>query len=189
MDKLAVVLFVYTMSFSATADLNLDLEKLEAEIIDRYPGLFYTEKQINVVRNYEKRRRNETVDFHGCCNSTSKTVSYKTLPDLSEKNVTLVTFQGRKQYFPSETCRSLPNCNMCPCGCRMVSRPFTALIVNPEYPTKSSNPVVLDFVMAPTFCRCFNNAALPETQESYCGSEDNKNSRPTGALSSQGSEL
>ncbi|KAK0058509.1 hypothetical protein Bpfe_012151 [Biomphalaria pfeifferi] len=71
----------------------------------------------------------------------------------------------------------------------MVSQPFTALIVNPEYPTKSNNPVVLNFVKAPTFCRCFNNAALPETQESYSGSEDIKKSRPTGALSSQGSEL
>ncbi|KAH9488125.1 hypothetical protein Btru_065013 [Bulinus truncatus] len=138
------------------------MELLEAETIARYPGYFYTKKEISSMEmhkmSHEKIEPSSEV-YHACCKSISMMINYTTLLDIQSKTVTLADFNERKQYFPTESCNSVSVCR-CDCGCAMVNQTFTAVVHNPNYPTTSPEPLILWYVQAPTFCRCFNNLAV-----------------------------
>ncbi|XP_059158412.1 uncharacterized protein LOC131942522 [Physella acuta] len=151
----------------------------EKEITRVYSGLFKTTREMFVMKQMETMVSSLQVSqavagvqdtqalagvvYHGCCESVSSMVTYDQLPNALGQNVTLVSFPTRKQYFPRETCLSSANC-YCGCSCSLVTQTFTALVYNPLYPQFSSEPVILTFVLAPSFCRCFNNAFFSSNQ-------------------------
>ncbi|XP_059158388.1 uncharacterized protein LOC131942502 [Physella acuta] len=126
----------------------------EKRITRVYSGLFKTEKEIYDLT--EKIRKASGVVYHGCCRSVSSVHWYDQLPNVLGQNVTLVSFNTRQQYFLREVCLTSSECS-CDCTCTLMTQTFTALVYNPLYPQFSSEPVILDIVLAPSYCRCFNN--------------------------------
>ncbi|XP_055869593.1 uncharacterized protein LOC106069377 [Biomphalaria glabrata] len=122
------------------------------EWINHYKGL------------HEMKKRDVTTQpgpniYHGCCISRHYFVSPDFGSTISGTNYSLVQFDSRRQYFPSQICKHAENCRGC--GCAQEINFFTAIVVNPNYPNDSYDPYTMVAIKLPGCCKCFNNLPAP----------------------------
>ncbi|CAL1538543.1 unnamed protein product [Lymnaea stagnalis] len=188
LELLLTVLAVCILYPAAGKDDFLEDVVLEAMTLTLFPGYLKTEEEFNAIREQNRKLmsqrerascdKHKSVVNHACCQSEDSVYSPSELLDANNQMRKLVHFHARRQYFPTETCVQVSNCQAC--GCAMVNQTFSALVENPNFPHSSPFRVQLWLVSAPTFCRCFNNrhgGQTPSQGDIYGMDEDDDNGK------------
>ncbi|KAI8776244.1 CAunnamed protein product, partial [Biomphalaria glabrata] len=97
--------------------------------------------------------------YHGCCISRHYFISPDFGLTVAGSNYTLVQYDDRRQYFPSQVCKHAKDCKGC--GCAQETSLFSAIVVNPQYPHDSDDSYTMVAIKLPGCCKCFNNLASP----------------------------
>lgn len=94
--------------------------------------------------------------YHGCCVSCVELISPGQWTDVFGKRRTLVQFVTSKQYFPNQTCQTVPSCSACICS--RDNTLFSALVVklDVKVPEQLSDTEIV-YMYFPGCCKCVNN--------------------------------